>query len=185
MLKGSDWPAGGHIFIDESKRHSYLLVASVIVPNDLNATRRAILALRHSGARRIHMKSEGDTSRKRIISGLSGLEISTHIVEVSQYSSELKARAACLRQVLDDCERRQAASLTIERDESLNQWERQFMLTHLRDRRLASEFTYQWKNPTEEPLLWIPDIVVWSYARDGEWRKRVIDSGLVASVTSL
>ncbi|WP_075891518.1 hypothetical protein [Actinomyces provencensis] len=185
MQKGSDWPTGGHAFIDESKRHSYLLVASVIVPNDLEMTRRAVRALKHSGARRIHMKAEGDSSRKKIISGLSKLEISCHIVGIASYSSELEARAACLKQVLDGCELHHAASLTIERDESLQRWERQFLLTQQRDRSLAAEFTYDWKNPTEEPLLWIPDVVAWAYAKGGDWRRRISDAGLVTSVTSL
>lgn len=131
------------------------------------------------------MKAEGDASRKRIISGFSKLEISCHIFEKASYPSELEARTACLRQVLDGCELYHAASLTIERDESLQRWERQFLLTQQRDRSLAVEFTYQWKNPIDEPLLWIPDVVAWAYAKGGDWRSRISDAGLVASVTSL
>jgi len=34
----------GHVFVDETKRRGYLLVASAAVPSDLDATRRMLLA---------------------------------------------------------------------------------------------------------------------------------------------
>ncbi len=53
-----------HVFVDETKRRGYLLVASAVVPSDLDATRRMLRGLVLPGQRRLHMKDESDP-RKR------------------------------------------------------------------------------------------------------------------------
>jgi len=182
---GSGWSRGAHVFIDESKQRSYLLVASVIVPNDLQRVRKAVRALRHPESRTIHMEKESNESRRRIIRELSGLGLQAHVVESRGCPSELEVRFACLTQVSDGCERSRSASLTIELDESLHHHEKQLLLTSTRGPNLPDESHYEWKRPYEEPLLWVSDVAAWAYAKGGDWRKRVVNGGLIASVTSL
>lgn len=55
-----------HVFVDETKRRGYLLVASVVVPGDLDPIRRTLRGLVLPGQRRLHMKDESE-SRKRSI----------------------------------------------------------------------------------------------------------------------
>jgi len=49
-----------HIFVDESKQRGYLLVASVVVPSDLDSVRRVLRGLVLPGQRRLHMKDESE-----------------------------------------------------------------------------------------------------------------------------
>ena len=67
----------GHIFVDESKRRGYLLVATVVVPGDLDSIRRVLRGLVLPRQRRLHMKDESDQRRRSIataiaVSGVTG-----------------------------------------------------------------------------------------------------------------
>jgi hypothetical protein len=55
-----------HIYVDETKQHDYLLVASVHLASDLTALRRVVRGLLLPGQRYLHMKDEKD-GRKRTI----------------------------------------------------------------------------------------------------------------------
>ena len=35
---------------------------------------------------------------------------------------------------------------------------------------MRDNFEYIWRNRNEEPLLWVPDAVAWSYAKGGKYR---------------
>ena len=48
----------GHVFVDETKQRSYLLVAAVVVPANLDPLRRLVRSLVLPGQRRLHMKDE-------------------------------------------------------------------------------------------------------------------------------
>jgi hypothetical protein len=61
----------GHVFVDESKRRGYLLVASVVVPGDLDSVRRVLRGLVLPGQRRLHMKDENDQRRRSIASAIT------------------------------------------------------------------------------------------------------------------
>ncbi len=52
-----------HVFVDETKRRGYLLVASVVVPGDVESLRRMLRGLVLPGQRRLHMKDESDRRR--------------------------------------------------------------------------------------------------------------------------
>lgn len=56
----------GHVFVDETKRRGYLLVAAVVVPADPDPVRKAMRALVLPGQRRLHMKDENDQRRRSI-----------------------------------------------------------------------------------------------------------------------
>ena len=55
-----------HIYVDETKRRDYLLVASAHLSPDLNTHRSLVSGLLLPGQRYIHMKDEKD-GRKRTI----------------------------------------------------------------------------------------------------------------------
>jgi len=43
-----------HVFVDETKRRGYLLVASVVIPGEVDALRRTLRGLVLLGQRRLH-----------------------------------------------------------------------------------------------------------------------------------
>ncbi len=178
------WPRGCHVFIDESKRRDYTLVAATVVPIELAVLRRGVNALRHKGSNSIHMRKEAPSTRKRILSGLQELSVSAHVVQCGDPGlRELDRRLKCLEHVLDNCAEFGAASLTIELDESLRAREQQFFVEACRARTFAAGFRYGWAARNDEPLLWISDVLAWSFVQGGDWRRR--SSPMVRSVRHL
>jgi len=55
-----------HVFVDETKRRGYLLVASVVIPGEVDALRRTLRGLVLPGQRRLHRKDENDRTRRSI-----------------------------------------------------------------------------------------------------------------------
>ncbi len=47
-------PVNNHVFVDETKRRGYLLVASVVIPGEVDALRRTLRGLVLLGQRRLH-----------------------------------------------------------------------------------------------------------------------------------
>jgi len=61
---------GGQIFVDETKQRDYLLVAGVVLPGDLAATRAVMRGLVLGGQRRVHMAKESDPRRRSIAAAI-------------------------------------------------------------------------------------------------------------------
>jgi hypothetical protein len=43
--------------------------------------------------------------------------------------------------------------------------------------------TYELEVPRKEPLLWLADAIAWSYAKGGDWQRRV--NPLISGVTKV
>lgn len=165
------WPDSAHVFIDESKARDYTIVAATLAPAAVTDTRSAVRSLRHKGSPSIHMRKESPSTKSKIIQGFKGLRLSTYILRCDEPGlSELERRTRCLDRLLDLCAQEHASRLTIERDESLFHWERQYFVEAVRQRQMRDNFEYTWRNRNEEPLLWVPDAVAWSYAKGGKYR---------------
>ena len=61
-----------HVYVDESKRGGYLLVASMHPPGELAEARSLMRGLVLKGQRRVHMTKESDPRRKVIVATLVG-----------------------------------------------------------------------------------------------------------------
>lgn len=165
------WPDSAHVFIDESKARDYTIVAATLTPAAVSDTRSAVRNLRHKGSPSIHMRKESSATKSKIIEGFKELRLSTYIFTCTDSRrSELERRTRCLDRLLDLCAQENASRLTIERDESLLRWERQYFVEAVRQRQMRDNFEYTWRNRNEEPLLWVPDAVAWSYAKGGRYR---------------
>jgi len=86
-----------HIFVDETKRPGYLLVASAVVPGDLDSTRRMLRGLVLPGQRRLHMKDESDSRKRSIATAVAVSGITATIYDGGRrHHAERERRAACL-----------------------------------------------------------------------------------------
>jgi hypothetical protein len=101
-----------HVFVDETKQRSYLLVASVVVPGDLDPIRRTLRGLVLPGQRRLHMKDENDQRRRAIAAAIAASGGAATIYDAGRrYRNERERRAACLRALVGDAARRGHAML--------------------------------------------------------------------------
>lgn len=70
-----------HVVVDESMRNGYLLVAAVVMPQDVNATRRGIQDLVERGQRRLHMVKESPPRKRMILQRLTELGVTATLYE--------------------------------------------------------------------------------------------------------
>jgi len=61
----------------------------------------------------------------------------------------------------------------IEHDASLVRSDRHELYRLVRQAGLSTTFAYRHQRAHEEPLLALPDVVAWCWARSGDWRAQV------------
>lgn len=164
----------GHLFVDETKGHSYVMVAAIMSPDDLQIARKQLAALCRPGQRRVHMNHENSSRRREIISAIDGLGPNVMIYDGRAYGKdERAARHACLDRVVDDAAAAGAHRLIIERDDSVIAQDRRWVYARVHALGCEARLTYEWQRAHEESLLAIPDAVAWCWARGGDWRRRI------------
>ena len=162
-----------HLFVDESKEHDYLLVASVQVSGELDDLRKLMRGLVLRGQRRVHMKKESDPRRRAIAAAICGAGVTASVYDAGQrYRGELDARAACLRGLVEDAAGRGDTLLVIEQDDSLLDWDRRQLYALTREARLPL-LRYEHRRASAEQLLAIPDAIAWCWAKGGDLRRRI------------
>ncbi len=162
-----------HVFVDESKEHDYLLVASIHASGELDDLRKLMRGLVLRGQRRVHMKKESDPRRRAIAAAICGAGVTATVYDAGQrYRDELDARAACLHGLVEDAVGRGDTMLVIEQDDSLLEWDRRRLYSTARDAHLPL-LRYEHRRASAEQLLAIPDAIAWCWAKGGHWRRRI------------
>jgi hypothetical protein len=164
----------GHIFVDETKRRGYLLVASVVVPGDLDSVRRMLRGLVLPGQRRLHMKDENDQRRRSIATAISVSGVTATIYDAGRrYRNERERRAACLHALIIDAAQRGDTRLILEQDDTLLSWDNQRLIEFTREASCRDTLRYEHRRAASELLLAVPDAIAWCWAKGGDWRRRI------------
>lgn len=170
-----------HVFVDESKARDYLLIASVVLPGDVTTARRHVQGLVLPGQRRIHMKTESDRRRRMLLSKFQAAGFTaTILLAGAAHKRELDRREACLRLLVTRLAGGGDTILCLESDETVEDRDRRQLYGFVRDAGCAARLQYHHARAAQEPLLAIPDVIGWAWARGGEWRRRT--RGLVVDV---
>lgn len=164
-----------HVYVDETKAAGYVL-AAVTVP-DPTAQRKVIAGLVAPGNRRLHMHNERPNRRPGIVAAVvaTGIEVSIYDA-ARRYRTDREARAACLAALVEDLAATSAVEstrLVIEQDDSLVHADRQTLYRLVRVAGAVDTVQYLHHRAHEEPLLALPDLVAWCWARSGQWRRRL------------
>jgi hypothetical protein len=169
----------GHVFVDETKHRGYLIVASVVMPGDLDRTRKLLRSLVLPGQRRLHMKDDESGPRKRTIAtAIIATGIRTTVYDAAtRYRTERDRRAACLRAVVDDAAGRADTLLVLEQDDTLLAWDNQRLIEFTRAAGCRDTLRYEHRRAAAEELLAIPDAIAWCWAKGGDWHRRVGSGG--------
>lgn len=164
-------PSGAQVFVDESKSKAYYVAASVIAPADVTAARKAITSLCRPGQRRVHFKSESDSSRNAFLAGATAAGLQTRLY-VARNMADKPARISCLERLLDDLVKAGAKKLVLESDESLEQADLRTIARYLQLIDGGKDLHYSHCKPHTEPLLWVSDAVAWCHQRGGDWIRK-------------
>lgn len=160
------------LFVDESKSKGYTMVAAVVVPSDQAALRRDVRALVLPGQRRLHFTSESDSRRRRILATLERLGMQAYVVH-SDHKHEATGRAECIRDLVAIAARDGHDRIVLERDVSIEHADKKVLYDAVQQLNVRDVVTYTHETAHQEPLLWIADAIAWSYAKGGDWRRRV------------
>jgi hypothetical protein len=162
-----------HIYVDESKARGYVLVASFHIGKDaelVKALRKFILP----GQTRLHMTKESDGRRRQILDAIIAAEGTATVYDAGHRygANQLAARAAGLQAIVEDAGQQQTL-IVLEQDDSLIQWDRQFLYQAVRAVNQANSIRYEHHRAKSRLLLTVPDAIAWCWARGGEWRQRI------------
>ena len=161
------------IFIDESQRgNTYILCATVIADPEIPSVRPNLKSLVGSGHNRFHMSHETHSLRNRALEILSSIDCQSFLYLSSRLpgDSSFGPRERCLKAALSHPINVKASHIWLERSS-----------TPYLDKRCIERFIQisskpfpyvAHQTPESEPLLWIPDILSWSYGRKGIWRAK-------------
>jgi hypothetical protein len=161
------------IYADESKARGFRFAGAVVQSQDAAPCRAVMARLRTGPTRRIHFKKERDSTRKAVLAAIDQLPIDHVIVEVLPRAGFAPPRERGLIALAEFARSVGADALVLERDPSNAERDRRVLFDALGRRADGSPIAYRHLAATDEPLLWIPDAVAWSWTRGGDWRKRV------------
>lgn len=164
----------GRVFVDETKRHGYLLVAVALAGADVEHMRKTLRALVLSGQRRLHMNDESDPRRRTIAAAIVEGPLTATVYDAARrHRNERERRAACLRAVVTDAATRGDGLVVIEQDQTLIRSDDQLLIEATRAAGCRETLRWQHTTAAGEPLLAIPDAIAWCWAKGGDWRRRV------------
>lgn len=161
------------MLVDESMRNGYVLVAAVVLPEDVAATRRGIQDLVERGQRRLHMVKESEPRKRLILQRLVDLGVSATLYSAGpDHKTNIARRRACLERLVVEAVASGGARLCLETAAGVDRRDQQQLIELTRRLRCHDLLTYEHTHAGSEPLLAAPDAVAWAWTKGGDWRRR-------------
>lgn len=139
----------------------------------LAATRRDLRGLLLAGQRELHCKQEKPARRRFLADRMVALGCSVLAYRTTAESGQEQARERCLRRAVEDLLALDARRLVLDSRQGRDHHDVRVLRDALGPRPSTSGLTYQHMDSTQEPLLWIADVLGWCYNAGGFWRSRV------------
>ncbi|MFI6828720.1 hypothetical protein ACIBG5_16555 [Kribbella sp. NPDC050241] len=162
-----------HTFVDENKTRGLLMAAASCPASAVSINRRTLAGLLMPGQRRIHFQKESPARQRKILAAITELDTATNLYATPR--ADVESRRRCLTAIVRDAART-GERLVVERDESTLDFDRQTLYHAVRIYDCVETLQYELLAPHLDPLLWIPDALVWAWAKGGEWREQVRES---------
>jgi hypothetical protein len=172
------------IYVDESKQPGFVIVAAVVLGNNLGSARAVVQDLLRPGQHYLHMKNEADGRKETIAKSLVAADLQATVYDAGRrYRTQLLARTACLSALIDDLATSDVDTLVVlDQDETLVRFDRRLLYGAVRDAGRETTLRYEHRRAATEPLLGIPDAYAWCWAKGGHWRSHIQPAITVKSV---
>ena len=164
-----------HIYVDETKHRDYVMVAAVVLGEDLTTARAVVQDLLKPGQHHLHMKDEADGRKETIAKALAGAELRATVYDAGRrHRTQVLARAACLSALVHDLATSDVDTLIVlDQDEPLIHSDRRLLYRAVRDARREATIRYEHRRAATERLLGIPDAFAWCWAKGGRWARHL------------
>ncbi len=73
-----------HVYVDETKHRDYLMVAAVVLGEDLTSARAVVQDLLKPGQQHLHMKDEEDGRKKTIAKALAATDLRATVYDAGR-----------------------------------------------------------------------------------------------------
>lgn len=173
-----------HIFVDETKRREYVLVATSVLGDDLAAARAVVQKLLKPGQHHLHMKDEADGRKETIAKALVAGNLRATVYDAGRRrGSQVLAREACLSALVDDVANSGVDTLIVlDQDETLVQFDRRLLYRSVHAVGREHNLHYEHRRSHTEQLLGIPDAFAWCWAKGGHWRSLILPAVTVREI---
>jgi hypothetical protein len=154
-------------FVDESIRgQQYLMACAVIQARHFSSMRTYLTSTTHGSS--LHFNREPNYRRRAVLADLRRLPFECFIThtQIGQGSPNYVARSKSLRSIVVELQERRVPQLVIE--SRSNDKEDVRLIISVRESSVPLFFEFRIRK--REPLLWIPDAVLWAYGAGGDWR---------------
>lgn len=170
---------GEWVFVDESKAHGYYIAAAAVARGDIAGTEKRLRALRMGHRSSLHFHSEGNR-RSQLLREFCQMDVRATVYVMRGHKDRV-ARPALLRALVGDMVADGAQHLVLERDESVEVWDRRTIRERLDKVGGLGKLVYEHKNRNDQPMLWLADAVAWCYQKGNPWKTQVqpIVSGVI------
>lgn len=140
---------------------------------DPTSARKVVRGLTLPRQSRLHMVRENPARKAQIVAALVALDVTATIYDAGRrHPSELAARAACLRALIED-QAGMATSVTIEQDDGMVSHDNQAFIDLTRATGQRDTLRYEHQRAVAEPLCALPDMIAWCWTKGGDWRERI------------
>ncbi|MDJ1370890.1 hypothetical protein [Gulosibacter molinativorax] len=162
-----------HAWVDESMRSSrdnssenfYLLAATLISPEDDDRIRSLVRRLPHRGIK-LHWRDLNFRERTAVSESIAQLGLEQLIVAFGPFGSvnkQERARAKCIERAIWEANLLTVSHFVMERrEENLNKRDRRLIDALRGAGKIPRDVWVEHEDPANEPLLWIPDVVLGS-----------------------
>lgn len=154
------------LFVDESKAQGYTMVAVFVALAEIRDLRRKVRSLVLPGQRRIHFTKESSDRKRRILSRFVEYGVRSQVFHCAT-KNQARGRLACLSGIVAYAVANTHAKIVLERDESAEKSDRQFLFTEVRRHGRGGALSYTHQVPHQELLLWLADAIAWAHVKGG------------------
>mgnify|MGYP007096629326 FL=1 len=165
-----------HVYVDETKHRDYLMVAAVVLGEDLTSARAVVHDLLKPGQHHLHMKDEADGRKETIAKALAAADLRATVYDAGRrHRTQVRARAACLAALVDGLASTSDVEtfIVLDQDETLVQSDRRLLYRAVRAAGHEATMRYEHRRAATEQLLGIPDAFAWCWANGGYWRSHI------------
>ncbi|WP_395638780.1 DUF3800 domain-containing protein [Pseudolysinimonas sp.] len=161
-------------YVDESIRGRDYILCGVIVPEqEVTRTRQSIKSQLRGRQTRLHMAKESAETKGRLIAHVADLSmISAVIVIRTSRESDRVSRDGCLAALTDHLVSQGLRRMVIESCDQDKQ-DRQIIGDVLARTKNLDRVNVVHHRPSDEPLLWLADIVAWAHGGSSAWRSKI------------
>jgi len=177
-------------YLDESVQVGppglYVIAAAVVPPAAADGARHELRQVAGK-TKQLHWRDESGTRRAAVIFVVAQLDVE-HLVAVCtpiDPKRQERSRRHALTRLLWELDQRDVRDVVLETRAHRDKEDRAHIASQQRAQALSRDLRYEFGQPRQEPLLWLPDVVAGAvaYARTG--RDTTYLDGLGASVVVL